>query len=130
VHERVPDAEHDVEPLADDRGKVRPQAALQRDVQVLAPEAGRRHRHHRVASIGGPYPVAPAGERRRIMAGAAGRVQHGAGVAGLLQQPRRRGVVDRGPAGQRVVVEQPVVIGREGLVVVRHDRSLPGGGPG
>jgi len=55
----------------------------------------------------------------------AGRIQHSAGIAGPLQQARRPGMADSQTAGQRVVIEDPVVAGREGLVVISHDRSLP-----
>ncbi len=44
-----------------------------------------------------------------------------------MQQARRCGMVDGQTASQRVVIEDPVVIGREGLVVISHDRSLPEG---
>ncbi len=38
-------------------------------------------------------------------------------------------MIDGQTAGQRVVIEDPVVIGREGLVVISYDRSLPEGIP-
>ena len=44
-----------------------------------------------------------------------------AGRADPLQQARRRGPVDRGSAGQRAVVEYPVVVGGEAMVGVSHE---------
>ena len=78
VHQGVASAEHDVEPLVDGVGQIRPQALLDRDGQPFPPEPRRRGLDHRVASVARPHAEAPAGEHRRVDTGTASRVEHGA----------------------------------------------------
>jgi len=121
VHQRVAGAQHHVEPLLDGGGQVRPQAALDPDRQPFPAEPRRRDPDHRLAPVGRPHAEAPAGQHRRVDAGAAGRVEHGAVRADPLQQARDGGPVDRGSAGQRAVVEYPIVVSREAMVGVSHE---------
>jgi hypothetical protein len=102
-------------------GKVRPQTALDRDRQPFPPEPRRRDLDHSLAPVGRPHAETPAGEHRRIDPGPAGSVEHVAARADPLQQARRRGLADRGSAGQRAVVEDPVVVGGKATVGVSHE---------
>jgi len=110
VRQGVPEAEHDVKPLVDGVGQVRPQTLLKRYSQPFPPEPRRRDRDHRIASVGRPHAEAPPCERRRVQPGAAGRVEHGAAGTESLEQICHHGLVDRESVGQRVVVVEPVVL--------------------
>jgi hypothetical protein len=121
VHQRVAGAQHDVEPPVDGGGQVRPQTALDRDRQPFPPEPRRRDLDHSLAPVGRPHAEAPAGEHRRVDPGPAGSVEYVAARADPLQQARRRGLADRGSAGQLAVVEDPVVVGGEAMVGVSHE---------
>jgi hypothetical protein len=64
---------------------------------------------------------APAGERGRIDAGTAGRVEHGATGTEPLEQIGHCGPGDRDPVAQRIVVVEPVVLAGQVKVVVSHE---------